>query len=72
MIVITVEGGLVQSISSDDPALVGKEVAVINYDAEAHRMACLENTLLEIALRELISDAVRINRKLAEIEGCLQ
>ncbi len=34
MIVITVEGGLVQGISSDDLKLVGQEVIVINYDAE--------------------------------------
>ena len=38
----------------------------------AHRLACKGNPLLEIALRELIADAVRINRKLAEIEGCLR
>ena len=34
MIVITVEGGLVQGISSDDPAMVGHEVAIIDYDSE--------------------------------------
>ena len=34
MIVITVEGGLVQGVSSDDPKLVGAEVVVIDYDAE--------------------------------------
>jgi hypothetical protein len=34
MIVITIEGGLVQSVSSDDPRLVGEAVAVIDYDAE--------------------------------------
>lgn len=34
MIVITLEGGLVRGISSDDPAMVGQEVAVIDYDAE--------------------------------------
>ena len=34
MIVITVEGGLVQGVSSDDPKLVGHEVAVIDYDSE--------------------------------------
>ena len=34
MIVITIEGGLVQGISSDDPAEQGKEVVVIDYDAE--------------------------------------
>jgi hypothetical protein len=34
MIVITVEGGLVQEVSSDDPAELGKEVVVIDYDAE--------------------------------------
>ena len=34
MIVVTVEGGLVQSISSDDHKLVGVKVMVIDYDAE--------------------------------------
>ena len=34
MIVITIEGGLVQGVSSDDPRLVGEAVAVIDYDAE--------------------------------------
>ena len=34
MLVLTVEGGLVQGISSDDPRLVGKKVVVIDYDAE--------------------------------------
>lgn len=34
MIVITIEGGLVQSVSSDDPRLVGEAVAVVDYDAE--------------------------------------
>ena len=34
MIVITVEGGLVQGVSSDDPKLVGHEVVVIDYDSE--------------------------------------
>ena len=34
MIVVTIEGGIVQGISSDDPAMVGKEVAIIDYDAE--------------------------------------
>ena len=45
MIVITVEGGLVQGVSSDDPIEVGKEVVVIDYDAaegaepkEVHRI----------------------------------
>ena len=34
MIVITLEGGLVQGVSSDDPAEQGKKVVVIDYDAE--------------------------------------
>ena len=34
MIVITIEGGLIQGVSSDDPAEQGKGVVVINYDAE--------------------------------------
>jgi len=38
----------------------------------AHSVACQENPLLEILLRDLIADAVRINRRLAEIEGGIQ
>ena len=34
MIVVTVEGGLVQGVSSDDPAMVGHELVVIDYDSE--------------------------------------
>ena len=34
MIVITLEGGLVQSVSSDDPSMVGHEVVIIDYDSE--------------------------------------
>ena len=34
MIVITVEGGLVQGVSSDSPMLVGTRVVVIDYDCE--------------------------------------
>jgi hypothetical protein len=34
MIVITIEGGIVQGISSDDPKEVGKEITIIDYDAE--------------------------------------
>lgn len=33
MIVVTIEGGLVQGVSSDDPDILGKEVVVIDYDA---------------------------------------
>ena len=34
MIVVTLNGGLVQGISTDDPKLVGHEVVVIDYDVE--------------------------------------
>ncbi|MFZ4397442.1 MAG: hypothetical protein ACOYOU_17655 [Kiritimatiellia bacterium] len=34
MIVITLEGGLVQGISTDDPKLVGEKVVVLDYDTE--------------------------------------
>lgn len=34
MIVVTLEGGLVQSVSSDEPDMVGKAVTIIDYDAE--------------------------------------
>ena len=38
----------------------------------AHSVACRENPLLEILLRELIADAAKLNRRLAEIEGGIQ
>jgi hypothetical protein len=38
----------------------------------AHSVACHKNRILEILLRDLIADAVRINRRLAEIEGGIQ
>ena len=34
MIVVTIEGGLIRGVSSDEPELVGKDVVVIDYDAE--------------------------------------
>ena len=34
MRIITCEGGLVQSVNSDDPALIGQEVVIVDYDAE--------------------------------------
>ena len=37
-----------------------------------HKLACQDNPLLEVLLRELIADAVKINRRLAELEGCLR
>ena len=38
----------------------------------AHKLACQDNPLLEVLLRELIADAVRLNRRLAELESCLR
>jgi len=38
----------------------------------AHSLACHKNPLLEILLRDLIADAVRLNRRLAEIQGGIQ
>ena len=34
MIVVTMQGGLLVGISTDDPALVGKEIVLIDYDVE--------------------------------------
>jgi len=34
VIVIAMDGGLVQSVSTDDPRLAGEAVAIIDYDAE--------------------------------------
>jgi hypothetical protein len=34
MLIITCDGGLVQSVNSDDPALIGQEVVIVDYDAE--------------------------------------
>lgn len=42
MLVITVEGGLVQSVSSDDPVEQGNEAVVIDYDAEGADPADVE------------------------------
>ncbi len=39
---------------------------------EAHKLACQGNPLLEILLRDLIGESVKINRRLAELEGCLR
>ena len=39
---------------------------------EAHKLACLGNPVLEIALRELIAEAARIKNRLAELEACLR
>lgn len=39
---------------------------------DAHKVACEENPVLEIVLRDLIADAARISRRLAEIKGCLR
>ena len=35
---------------------------------EAHKMACENNSVLEILLRDLISDGVKIKNRLEEIE----
>lgn len=34
MILITLKGGLVESVRSDDKALIGKEIVVNDYDAD--------------------------------------
>ena len=34
MILIALKGGLVQSVYSDDPALVDQEVRILDYDTE--------------------------------------
>lgn len=34
MLVITCEGGLVRSVNSDDPNLIGQEVTIVDYDTE--------------------------------------
>ena len=39
---------------------------------DAHKLACRDNPLLEILLRELLGDAVKIKNRLAELEGCHQ
>jgi hypothetical protein len=44
---------------------------LVNDVRAAHRLACDDNLLLELVLRELIAEAARINRKLAEVERCL-
>jgi hypothetical protein len=39
---------------------------------EAHKRACQDDPVLEILLRELIGDAVKMQNRLAEIEACFQ
>jgi hypothetical protein len=37
---------------------------------EAHKMACQDDPVLEIMLRELIGDAAKIKNRLTELQGC--
>ena len=39
---------------------------------QAHSLACQNNPLLEIVLRELIAEAAKIKNRLAEIDACLR
>jgi len=39
---------------------------------EAHGQACDENLVLEILLRDLIGDSMKLRNRLAEIEACLK
>lgn len=39
---------------------------------EAHQLACRDNPVLEILLRELIGDTTKIKNRLAELEGCFK
>jgi hypothetical protein len=39
---------------------------------EAHKVACHENPALEILLRELLGDAVRIKNRLAELQSTME
>jgi hypothetical protein len=39
---------------------------------EAHSQACGENPALEILLRDLIADAMKVRNRLAEIEVCFK
>jgi hypothetical protein len=34
MRIITCDGGLVRCVNSDDPALIGQEVVIVDYDTE--------------------------------------
>ena len=36
---------------------------------EAHSVACQKNYLMELLLREIITDAVRLKQRLADIDG---
>lgn len=39
---------------------------------DAHSQACGENPALEILLRDLIADAMKLRNRLAEVEACLK
>ena len=45
MIVITIEGGVIQGVASDDPSELGKKITVINYDEEESEGADPENVI---------------------------
>lgn len=38
---------------------------------EAHTKACQDDPVLAIVLADLIADAVKLNQRLGELEGCL-
>lgn len=67
MISITMEGGLITGIYSDDKILVGKEVVVVDYDAEGSDDSVLDKAgnpclphvrLVESATTEELQDDV--------------
>jgi hypothetical protein len=37
---------------------------------QAHTRACQDDPTLELLLRDLLSDAARMNQRLAQLEGC--
>ena len=44
MLIITLDGGLVQEISSDDPSLTGKEITILDYDIDGAEEEYLVDT----------------------------
>jgi hypothetical protein len=37
---------------------------------QAHKRACQESPILELILRDILTDGVRMNARLAELDGC--
>ena len=69
MIIVTLNGGLVQSVSTDKPELLKEEVIVVDYDAEGDDdyvidkdgcECCPRREPMEEASADVVKDLVKI------------